>query len=209
MRPTSDALYLRQVRQFAASQLGKIVTETLECEPRRWKVVQHVRETMTCRDCESITETPAPSHPIARGRAGPHLLAMVLASKYDQHLPLTQRHHRGADAVRAVPRIGRHGALSPGLQPLAPIRANAIGRYRVWVDGRVPRRGDRISRCAGKALVEVQSDHPFPAGFVQSVGECVTVRRLQKTGGQPRGRVTVPRRADLIAVAFPPEIGPR
>ena len=40
-------------------KLGEIVTETLECEPRRWKVVQHVRETMTCRDCESITETPA------------------------------------------------------------------------------------------------------------------------------------------------------
>ena len=69
-------------------KLGEIVTESLECEPRRWKVIQHVRETMTCRDCESVTETPAPSHPIARGRAGPHLLALVLSSKYGAHLPL-------------------------------------------------------------------------------------------------------------------------
>ena len=52
-------------------KLGEIVTETLEHVPSRWKVLQHVREKFTCRICEKITETPAPSHPIARGRAGP------------------------------------------------------------------------------------------------------------------------------------------
>jgi transposase len=57
-----------------AVKLGEAVTESLECEPRRWKVVEHVREKFSCRDCEGITEPPAPSHPIARGRAGPSLL---------------------------------------------------------------------------------------------------------------------------------------
>ena len=33
-------------------KLGETVTETLEVIPRRWKVIQHVREKMTCRDCE-------------------------------------------------------------------------------------------------------------------------------------------------------------
>ena len=37
------------------------------------------------------TETPAPSHPIARGRAGPQLLAQVLFSKYRAHLPLNRQ----------------------------------------------------------------------------------------------------------------------
>jgi len=33
-------------------KLGEDVTETLETIPRRWKVIQHVREKFTCRDCE-------------------------------------------------------------------------------------------------------------------------------------------------------------
>lgn len=72
----------------ALRKIGEDVLESLECEPRRWKVVQHVREKFACRSCEAVSQTPAPSHPIRRGRAGPNLLAMVLAGKYAQHLPL-------------------------------------------------------------------------------------------------------------------------
>src|SRR5215207_10825873 len=72
-------------------KLSEDITETLECEPRRWKVVEHVREKVSCRCCEAISQPPAPSHPIARGRAGPNLLALVLAAKYGQHLPLTRQ----------------------------------------------------------------------------------------------------------------------
>jgi transposase len=52
-------------------KLGEDVTETLELIPRQWKVIQHVREKLSCRSCEAITQPPAPSHPIARGRAWP------------------------------------------------------------------------------------------------------------------------------------------
>jgi len=41
----------------------------LEHVPASWKVIQHVREKFSCRSCETIAQTPAPSHPIARGRA--------------------------------------------------------------------------------------------------------------------------------------------
>jgi hypothetical protein len=58
--------------------LGEDVTETLESIPRQWKVIQHVREKFTCRDCEKISQAPAPFHVIARGWAGPSLLAMIL-----------------------------------------------------------------------------------------------------------------------------------
>ena len=67
------------------------MSRSLECEPRRWKIVEHVREKMTCRDCESVTETPAPSHPIPRGFAGPNLLASVLVSKFMLHQPLNRQ----------------------------------------------------------------------------------------------------------------------
>src|SRR5215207_9316665 len=72
-------------------KLGEDVTETLELIPRQWKVIQHVREKHSCRSCEKITQPPAPSHPIARGRAGPGLLAHVLFAKYGLHLPLNRQ----------------------------------------------------------------------------------------------------------------------
>jgi transposase len=75
----------------ALRKLGEDVTETLEFVPAKWKVIQHVREKFSCRKCEHITQAPAPSHPIARGRAGPQLLAQVLFSKYRAHLPLNRQ----------------------------------------------------------------------------------------------------------------------
>ena len=55
------------------SKLGEDITETLEVIPRQWKVIQHVREKFTCRDCEKISQAPAPFHVIAArlGRAKP------------------------------------------------------------------------------------------------------------------------------------------
>ena len=52
-------------------KLGEDVTRTLESIPRRWKVVETVREKFTCRDCERISQAPAPFHVIPRGWAGP------------------------------------------------------------------------------------------------------------------------------------------
>jgi transposase len=60
------------------AKLGEDVTETLEVIPRKWKVLQHVRQKVTCRACEAISQPPAPFHVVARGWAGPSLLAMIL-----------------------------------------------------------------------------------------------------------------------------------
>jgi transposase len=63
------------------SKLGEDITETLEVIPRQWKVIQTVREKFSCRDCETITQPPAPFHVTPRGFAGPNLLAMILFEK--------------------------------------------------------------------------------------------------------------------------------
>ncbi|MDP2374373.1 IS66 family transposase zinc-finger binding domain-containing protein [Reyranella sp.] len=44
----------------ALHKLGEDVTETRERVPRPGKVIQHVRETHSCRSCEKITQPPAP-----------------------------------------------------------------------------------------------------------------------------------------------------
>ena len=60
------------------SKLGEDITETLEVIPRQWKVIQTVREKFSCRDCDTITQPPAPFHVVPRGWAGPSFLAMLL-----------------------------------------------------------------------------------------------------------------------------------
>ena len=77
-------------------KLGEDITETLEVIPRQWKVIQHVREKLTCRDCEKISQAPAPFHVLARGWAGPSLLAMILFEKFGQHQPLNRQADRYA-----------------------------------------------------------------------------------------------------------------
>jgi transposase len=69
-------------------KLGEDVTRTLEVVPRQWKVIETVREKFSCRDCEKIRQPPAPFHAIARGWAGPSLLAMIMFEKFGQHQPL-------------------------------------------------------------------------------------------------------------------------
>ena len=78
------------------SKLGEDVTETLEVIPRQWKVIQHIREKFSCRDCEAVAQAPAPFHVIPRGWAGPSLLAMILFEKFGQHQPLNRQAERYA-----------------------------------------------------------------------------------------------------------------
>lgn len=77
-------------------KLGEDITETLEAVPRQWKVIQHVREKFSCRDCEKISQAPAPFHVIPRGWAGPSLLAMIAFEKFGQHQPLNRQAERYA-----------------------------------------------------------------------------------------------------------------
>jgi transposase len=70
------------------SGLGQDIAEMLEYVPAQWKVVRIVRPKLACSACDRILQEPAPHRPIARGLAGPGLLAHVLVSKYGDHLPL-------------------------------------------------------------------------------------------------------------------------
>ena len=68
--------------------LGEDVSEMLEYVPSHFKVLRHVRPKLSCAKCQTITQAPAPERVIARGLAGPALLAHVLVSKYCDHQPL-------------------------------------------------------------------------------------------------------------------------
>jgi transposase len=101
------------------AKIGEDVTETLEVVPRQWKVIQTVREKFTCRACESIGQAPAPFHVVARGWAGPNLLAMILFEKYGQHQPLNRQSQRYA---REGVELGLSTLADPGAWLQAPSR---------------------------------------------------------------------------------------
>jgi transposase len=69
-------------------KLGSDVSEMLEYVPASFVVIRQVRPKLSCTKCDCIVQADAPSRPIARGLAGPGLLAHVLVSKYCDHLPL-------------------------------------------------------------------------------------------------------------------------
>jgi transposase len=146
-------------------KLGEDVTETLECEPRRWKVVEHVREKVSCRACEAVSQPPAPSHPIARGRAGPGLLALVLAAKYGQHLPLTRQsaiYAREGVAIDISTLADWVGAAAASLMPLVlAVRAHVFAAERLHGDDTtVPVLAKGRTRI-GRLWVYVRDDRPF------------------------------------------------
>ena len=72
----------------ALKHLSDDISEMLELEPVRFKVIRQVRPKLACARCDTIVQAPAPARPIERGMAGPGLLAHVLVSKYADHVPL-------------------------------------------------------------------------------------------------------------------------
>ena len=119
-------------------KMGEDITETLEVIPRQWKVVQTVREKFTCRDCERISQPPAPFHPTPRGWAGPNLLAMVLFEKFGQHQPLNRQAERYAKEgveISLSTLADQVGACAVALQPIHDlIRAHVLGAGRLHAD---------------------------------------------------------------------------
>jgi transposase len=146
-------------------KLGEDVTETLEVVPRQWKVIQHVREKFSCRACEAITQPPAPSHPIARGRAGPKLLAQVLFAKYALHLPLNRQSaayaREGVD-LDVSTLADWVGAAAATLTPLVEaIRTHVFAADRIHADDTtVPVLAKGKTRT-GRLWTYVRDDQPF------------------------------------------------
>ena len=149
----------------ALHKLGEDVTETLELIPRQWKVIAHVREKFSCRSCEAITQPPAPSHPIARGRAGPQLLAHILFANYGLHLPLNRQsavYAREGIELDVSTMADWVGAAAATLMPLVLlIRAYVFAAKRIHADDTtVPVLAKGKTRT-GRLWTYVRDDRPF------------------------------------------------
>lgn len=146
-------------------KLGEDVTQTLETIPRAWKVIETVREKFTCRDCEKISQAPAPFHVIPRGWAGPSLLAMILYEKFGQHQPLNRQAERYAREGVPISLSTMADAVGAGCSALEPllklVESHVMAAERLHGDDTtVPVLA--LGKCdIARCWVYVRDDRPF------------------------------------------------
>ena len=147
------------------SKLGEDVTETLEVVPRQWKVIQHVREKFSCRDCEAISQAPAPFHVTPRGWAGPSFLAMLLFEKFGQHQPLNrqaERYAREGVPLSLSTLADQVGAGAAALMPLFKrLEAHVLAAERLHGDDTTIPVLAKDKTETGRLWVYVRDDGPF------------------------------------------------
>jgi transposase len=169
--------------------LGEDVTEVLDYVPGAFRVTRHVRPKLSCRACETIAQAPVPSLPIARGLAGPGLLAHVLVAKFCDHLPLYRQAEiyarAGVDLDRSTLAdwVGQSARL---LRPLVEaVGAHVMAAERVHADDTTvpvldPGRGKTKT---GRLWSYVRDDRPFAGKAAPAVLYCYSPDRK---GEHPR-----------------------
>ena len=153
--------------------VGEDVAEILEFIAAKLKVIEVHRPKKSCRDCERMVQTPAPSRPIPRGLAGPGLLAHILVAKFDDHLPLYRQGEIFARLGADIPRstlIDWCGQAAAAVRPVANlIRAEVMAGDRLHADDTPIRVLDPKMKLAGKergvkegrVWVYVRDDRPW------------------------------------------------
>jgi transposase len=102
-------------------RIGEDVAEKLDYAPGVFTVERHIRGKWTCTKCQTLVQAPVPAHIIDKGIPTTGLLAQVLVTKYQDHLPLYRQEHIFGRAGLAIPRstlaswVGQCGVQ---LQPL-------------------------------------------------------------------------------------------
>jgi transposase len=147
------------------SKLGEDVTATLEEIPRRFKVIETVREKFSCRDCEAITQPPAPFHATPRGYIGPQLLATIMFDKFGQHLPLNRQSQRfkceGID-LSVSTLADQVGAAAFAVMPLFRlIEAHVLAAERLHGDETTVPILAKGRTVTGRIWSYVRDDRPF------------------------------------------------
>ncbi|MGF7156651.1 transposase [Novosphingobium gossypii] len=157
------------------SHLPAAVTETLERVPARHKVIQTVREKVSCRQCEKISQPPAPFHVTPRGMFGPHFLANLAFQKYGLHQPLnSQRDRLEAEGIPlSLSTLGDQiGAICVAVKPLfLLLEAHGLAADRLHADDTTVPLLAKLKTSVARIWDYVRDDRPF-GGTAPPVALC-------------------------------------
>ncbi len=133
--------------------VGEDVSEILDMVAAQLKVLRIARLKKSCRRCERMVQLPAPSRPIPASMAGGALLAYILVSKFDDHLPLYRLNEIFARMGADIPDstlVDWCGRAMQVLQPLTlRIEAEVMGSDLLHADDTPIRVLDRSLRNKG------------------------------------------------------------
>lgn len=133
--------------------VGEDVSEMLDLIAAQLKVVQIARLKKSCHRCERMVQVPAPSRPIPGSMAGAGLLAHILVSKFDDHLPLYRQHEIFARMGADIPDSTLVDWCGRSMKVLAPlierIEADVMGSDLLHADDTPIRVLDRSQRDKG------------------------------------------------------------
>jgi len=171
-------------------KLGEDVTRTLECVPRQWKVIETVREKFSCRNCEKISQSPAPFHAVPRGWAGPSLLAMIMFEKFGQHQPLNrqcERYELEGVPIALSTMADAVGSVCTALEPLLRrVEAHVLGAERLHGDDTTVPVLAKGKTTTGRCWVYVRDDRPFGGTAPPAAMFCYSPDRK---GEHPQGHL--------------------
>ena len=130
--------------------VGEDASEMLDMIAAQMKVIEVARLKKSCRCCEKMVQLPAPSRPIPGSMAGAGLLAYILVSKFDDHLPLNEIFARMGVDIPDSTLVDWCGRAMQVLQPLiARIEAAIMGSDLLHADDTPIRVLDRSLRDKG------------------------------------------------------------
>ena len=133
--------------------VGEDVSEMLDLIAAQLKVVQIAWLKKSCRRCERMVQVPAPSRPISGSIAGAGLLAHILVSKFDDHLPLYRQHEIFARMGADIPDSTLVDWCGRAMNVLAPlierIEADVMASDLLHADDTPIRVLDRAGRDKG------------------------------------------------------------
>lgn len=133
--------------------VGEDVSEMLDLIAAQLKVVQIARPKKSCRRCERMVQVPAPSRPISGSMAGAGLLAHILVSKFDDHLPLYRQQEIFARMGADIPDSTLVDWCGRAMKVLAPlierIEADVMASDLLHADDTPIRVLDRSQRDKG------------------------------------------------------------
>jgi transposase len=176
-----------------SDDLGRLppdITETLEKVPARYKVIRTIREKASCRQCEKISQPPAPFHVTPRGMFGAHFLASLTFQKYGLHQPLnSQRDRLEAEGVplSLSTLADQVGAVAAVTRPLfLLLEAHVLAADRLHADDTTVPLLAKYKTDIARIWDYVRDDGPF--GGLSPPGVLCYYSRNRK-GEHPRGHL--------------------
>ena len=153
-------------------------------------MIQTVREKVSCRRCEKISQPPAPFHVTPRGMFGPHFLASLVFQKYGLHQPLNSQRDRLESegiSLSLSTLADQIGAVSVAARPLfLLIEAHVLAAERLHGDDTTVPRLAKYKTDVARIWDYVRDDRPF-GGPAPPAVLCYYSRT--RKGEHPRGHL--------------------